>query len=122
MPTMSLMVRCSQSDSQTELLYYYYYFNPSCSDSQCRQFAVCSSAREAAERGGPIGVSLVPPLTANIAARLLSKYQESEGRILAAMDNGISGNNCAALHPCSKPMKAIWTSLLDQLIVYLGLK
>ena len=67
-------------------------------------------------------MSLVPPLTANIAARLLSKYQESEGRILAAMDNGISGNNCAALHPCSKPMKAIWTSLLDQLIVYLGLK
>ena len=67
-------------------------------------------------------MSLASPLTANIAARLAAKYQESEGRIMAAMDNGLSGSNCAALHPCSKPMKTIWTSLLDQLIVYLGLK
>lgn len=67
-------------------------------------------------------MSLASPLTANIAVRLAVKYQESEDRIMAAMDNGLVGSNCAALHPCSKPMKTIWTSLLDQLIVYLGLK
>ena len=67
-------------------------------------------------------MSLASPLTANIAARLAAKYQDSEGRIMAAMDNGLQHQNCAVLHPCSKPMKTIWTSLLDQLIVYLGLK
>ena len=117
MPTMSLRVRLTARQSCNILI--------SClfsSDSQCRQFAVCWASRAAAERGGQVGVSLASPLAENMAARLWSKYQESEATIMAAKDNGIRGGNCGALHPCSKPMKTIWTSLQDQLIVYLGLK
>merc|ERR1739848_52373 len=57
-------------------------------DGQCRQFAVCVAAGEAADSGGPLGASLASALTVNIAARLAAKYQESEEDIMAAMDNG----------------------------------
>ena len=82
---------------------------------------MCLAAREAAASGGPVGVSLARVLTTNIAARLSDKYQEDEEDIMSAMKTGITGHNCASFK-CNKPFKSIWASLLDQSILYFGVK
>lgn len=115
MPTTSLRVRWSDDSVNILIL-------PICADGECRQLAVCVAAREAAARGGHLGASLASVLTVNMAARLSVKYQESEADIMAATQSGISGQNCSALHPCSKPLKTFWTFLLDELSLYSGIK